>query len=254
MELAQNEITENANGIPGAGQGRRPYVLVECDQTADAVRAASYLVDTIGVPVIIGPMFSGLAISVATAVTNPSGVLMISPTATSPSLTPLEAQGLVWRTSSSDVIQGAAMVALVHDVESRRSPRPIPPSRATLRLALVVKGDSYGQGLFNLILPNLVFNGQSATAQSTNFLSVQYADTDTDPTFDFTPTDRCSWWRSSLHIIDDRRAPRRRSPSSAGSSRRSEERPRLHTTSGPTVSRAPTRSRSSRRTRRFARA
>jgi branched-chain amino acid transport system substrate-binding protein len=186
VELAQDEITQSAGGILGAGGGRRPFVLIECDENAELLRAASYLVNTIGVHAMLGPTNSGQVTSVATGVTIPQGALLISPTATSPAITALETQGLLWRTSPSDALQAKALVQLVAAAEARIVAAS--SIRAgTVRVALVVKGDSYGTGLLDLILPDLVFNGQHALDQPNTFLSSQYANVDVTPNYDFSP-------------------------------------------------------------------
>jgi branched-chain amino acid transport system substrate-binding protein len=186
MELAEDEIAENAHGLPGAGATRRALVLVECSQSEDPLRAARYLVETIGVPAILGPSASGTAIAVATTVTLPAKALLMAPTATSPSLTALENDGLVWRTSPSDVLQAKALAGVVGDLEGVIV-KATPSTKGQVRVALVVKGDSYGKGVRDLMLPDLSWNGQRALDQPARFLSREYANTDVTPVFDFSP-------------------------------------------------------------------
>src|SRR5262249_19701584 len=121
MELAQDEIAQTAGGVPGMSGRKRPLVLVECDESQDPVRAARHLVDEAGLPALLGPTFSGQVVSVATTVTLPAGALLVPPTATSPALTQLEDQGLLWRTVPSDALQGGTLVQLVADLQTNLS-------------------------------------------------------------------------------------------------------------------------------------
>jgi branched-chain amino acid transport system substrate-binding protein len=80
-----------------------------------AVASATWLVETLGVPAIVGPAASGDASAVFAAIRE-KGTLLISPSATSPALTgedetePTDEQpGLLWRTCPPDSIQGKVM-------------------------------------------------------------------------------------------------------------------------------------------------
>jgi ABC-type branched-subunit amino acid transport system substrate-binding protein len=79
------------------------------------VAMAGYLIDTLGVPAIIGPAASD-DVDAVFKVYRDRGVLFMSPSATSPALTALdpadvsdEAPGLLWRTAPPDSLQGAAI-------------------------------------------------------------------------------------------------------------------------------------------------
>jgi ABC-type branched-subunit amino acid transport system substrate-binding protein len=65
-ELAVNEITANVVGVPGGGGGRpRPLASLACDESQDEIRAATHLVDDVGVAAIVGAGTSGDTIAVA---------------------------------------------------------------------------------------------------------------------------------------------------------------------------------------------
>jgi len=150
--------------VPGKTQ-RRPLVLVACNDQADgptAVRAAQHLIDDVGVPAIIGSGFSNITLQVATQVTIPKNVLLVSPSSTSPSLTHLADNGLVWRTCPSDLIQADAHVALMPFIE-RDTKAATGADR--IKVAVLHKGDPYGRGLAEALSPNLVFNGAKAQDQ-----------------------------------------------------------------------------------------
>ncbi len=82
-----------------------------------AVASAEWLTDVVGVPAIVGPAASGDTGAVFEAIRQ-SGVLVISPSATSPALTSQDntsptddAPGLLWRTAPPDSLQGQTIAA-----------------------------------------------------------------------------------------------------------------------------------------------
>jgi branched-chain amino acid transport system substrate-binding protein len=185
--LARTEIETRANGLPGGTGGkRRPLAIVACHDLDDPIRAAEHLVKTVGVPAIIGPAFSGVTLNVATTVTVPNGVLTMSASATSPAITQIEDNGLAWRAVPSDAIQAIPMSILVTQIETEVREKLGLAASDKIKVAMTVKGDAYGTGLAEAILPQLTFNGKPAidAANSDFFLRLDYPD---DPTFDATP-------------------------------------------------------------------
>ena len=83
----------------------------QCDAKA-AVDAANKLVNVEQVSAIAGGICSGGTIGATEAVTIPAGVVSVSPSATSPAITDLDDNGLVYRTAPSDAYQGVALAAL----------------------------------------------------------------------------------------------------------------------------------------------
>jgi ABC-type branched-subunit amino acid transport system substrate-binding protein len=71
---------------------------------------------------------------VATSVTSREGVLTISPSATSPTITTLDDNGFLFRTAPSDAFQGVALARLV-------------ASKGTEKVAIIFVNNDYGQGL-----------------------------------------------------------------------------------------------------------
>jgi ABC-type branched-subunit amino acid transport system substrate-binding protein len=182
IELAFREVSESVVGLPGGAGGRpRPLVLVECNQLVDPVRAASHLTDDVGVPAIIGPATSGVALKVAQNVTIPRGVLLISPSATSPVLTTLRDDGLFFRTVPSDTFQGRVLARIV--------PAFAHDPRRPLRIALVDKGDAHGTGLRDVLLSSIRFNDATLADNQAKgaFFLRDYPNTDDEPAFDFSP-------------------------------------------------------------------
>ncbi len=171
-ELAFDDFTNTVVGLPGGGNGKpRPLVLVECDDSGDntvAQRSATHLSKDIGVPAIIGPDSSGLCTAVINNVTIPAKVLMISPAATSATLSGISQY--FWRTSPSDDIQAIPLRLSVGEIATAAS-------LVTVKLAVVYKNDSYGSGLFSAVTSTLQINGAAVgdASNSGNFKPVQYA-------------------------------------------------------------------------------
>lgn len=163
VELAFDELKNTHGGLPDpAGGTSRPLVTVECNQTQNPVRAAKHLTDDVRVPAIIGAATSYVTIQAATQVTVDRGVFLLSPYASSPGLTTLSDKGLVWRTYPSDALQAIAVPRLVDEL--RTSPGFTEPRapRTTVRIGIVYKDDTYGQGLRDIILARLNVNGGDA--------------------------------------------------------------------------------------------
>jgi branched-chain amino acid transport system substrate-binding protein len=180
VELARRDIQQAAEGLPPitAGGKPRPLVFLTCTDADDPIRAARHLSEVVRVPAIIGPAFSGVTTSVAKEVTIPDKVLIMSPSATSPTLTDLADDGLVWRTCPSDVFQSVAMSGLVEKfVEQEIRTTYMLAASDDIRLAVVHKGDAYGAGLASALFKGLRFNGKSAAANGSDlFLQIDYGD------------------------------------------------------------------------------
>ena len=83
--------------------------------TQAAVDAAGKLVNVENVPIIMGALMSGTTIAAAEAVAIPAGVVQISPTATSPAMTAIKDNDLLYRVVPSDNYQGAVLAKIVLD-------------------------------------------------------------------------------------------------------------------------------------------
>jgi len=190
-KLALHEIETQAVGLPGGpNNAPRPIVMVCCDDLSapesDPLRAAKHLVNDVKVPAILGPAFSGITIDTAKNVTIPAGVLTISASATSPSITGLQDNGLVWRTCPSDALQAIPLAGLVTPLEAQiRMEQMLDPMTDKIRVAMAVKGDAYGTGLGDAVTPLLKFNDASAAANGENFKRFEYDDPSGNPNPDF---------------------------------------------------------------------
>lgn len=81
-----------------------------------ALEAATKLVQTDNVDVVVGTLSSTTTIPVAQSVTIPNGVLHVVPLPSAPQITDLEDNGLVWRVGPSDTLQAEVLVQTMRDV------------------------------------------------------------------------------------------------------------------------------------------
>ena len=131
VRLAEKLINE-AGGVNG---GKVAVSVADTQTNPQAgVDAAQKLVNVENVNAIVGPMASGVTIPVTTSVTAREGVLTISPSATSPTITTLDDNGFLFRTAPSDAFQGVALASLV-------------AKKGTQKVAIVFVNNDYGQGL-----------------------------------------------------------------------------------------------------------
>ncbi|AUH34369.1 ABC transporter substrate-binding protein [Paracoccus tegillarcae] len=131
-ELAAKEVTDSGNLLDGS-----TVEIVQSDSTCtDAAAAVSALERVVaeGIKGIVGGMCSGETIASLENVAVPNGIVMISPSATSPALSTIEDQGLFFRTSPSDARQGEVMSDIIK-------------SRGIESVALTYTNNDYGKGL-----------------------------------------------------------------------------------------------------------
>lgn len=158
IELAQDDF----NGLSGVNG--RQIGLIICDSESDndlALQAGEHLVNAAGVEVVIGPNSSSQTVDVATQHTIPNDVLLVSPSATAASVTSLNDNGLVWRTTTSDALQAYAMGLLVTDLLDQKQDEQ--SGEQPVKLAVLSRQDDvYTQGLRDLVLqylPDETLNG-----------------------------------------------------------------------------------------------
>jgi len=182
IELAIDDFTQTVVGLPGGSGGKpRPLVLVECDDQSDnghATDAANHLIE-VGVPAIIGPGGSGLATAVIQNATIPAGVLVVSASATSTSLSGINS--LFWRTAPSDTVQAIAMQDQIGAIDTAF--KTANPTITKLKLAIAYQNNTYGTGLYGAVTTGLQLNGVALTDASNNgfFDPLQYDATSLDP-------------------------------------------------------------------------
>ncbi|HGG04361.1 MAG TPA: branched-chain amino acid ABC transporter substrate-binding protein [Aliiroseovarius sp.] len=132
-ELAMKEVTDS-----GLLLGGSTVTSVRADSTcidaAAATAAAERLVTSDGVNAIMGADCSGVTGAILANVAVPNGIVMISPSATSPGLSTAEDNGLFFRTSPSDARQGVVMTDVLME-EGIKS------------VAVTYTNNDYGKGL-----------------------------------------------------------------------------------------------------------
>jgi branched-chain amino acid transport system substrate-binding protein len=192
VEMAINELNENAGGIPaGVNAPRRRMALIECDvgngtQGAD-LTAARHLVNDIGVPAIVGLGYGLQFTDIATQVTIPKNVFLISPFASAPTVQKLASQGLTWSVSPNSATETPAEAALATEVEQLAKADPTFPG-GNVKLSLFCENDpdgvSYGDSLQSL----LMWNGQNYQANQAvqAFLRINY-ESPLNPNPNYTP-------------------------------------------------------------------
>ena len=164
VELAVEEINQ-AGGVFG-----RTLAVVSCDSGTDveqAKLAATHLAEVAKVPAVVGAAASSITIEVFTKVAKQQGMLMISPASTSPALTNLPDDGLLWRTAPSDAIQGQAIAEYLL-AEGFRN------------VAIILRDDAYGTGLRDAIFDNLCGEAFNCDDDDHLFTRSYGADTEAD--------------------------------------------------------------------------
>jgi branched-chain amino acid transport system substrate-binding protein len=134
-ELAVQEV----NSARALLNGSRVSVVradSTCVDAAAATAAATRLVTVERVNAIVGADCSGVSGAVLQNVARPNGVVMISPSSTSPALTTAADDGLFFRTAPSDARQGEVMTDVIR-------------ARGINSVAITFTNNDYGKGLAN---------------------------------------------------------------------------------------------------------
>ena len=121
----------------GSLLGGETITVVEGDSTcvdSAAAQAAAEKLVADGVAAIMGADCSGVTGAIATNVAVPNGVVMISPSATSPGLTDLDDNGFFFRTAPSDARGGQILADITKD-------------RKVKSVAITYTNNDYGKGL-----------------------------------------------------------------------------------------------------------
>ncbi len=116
IQNSSNLAVKNVNDQGGLLDGKAVAVYGDTTGSAQgAVDAAGKLVNVENVSVVMGALMSGTTIAAAEAVMIPAGVAQISPTATSPAITGIKDNDLLYRVVPSDNYQGAVLAKMVLD-------------------------------------------------------------------------------------------------------------------------------------------
>ena len=132
-ELAFKEVSDSGKLLDGV---KISSVRADstCIDAAAATAAAERIVTSDKVRGIVGGMCSGETIATLQNVAMPNGIVMISPSATSPALTTMESNGLFFRTAPSDARQGEIIAEILKD-------------RGIKSVAVTYTNSDYGKGL-----------------------------------------------------------------------------------------------------------
>jgi len=105
-----------------------------CVDAAAATAAIERLITADKVAGVVGGDCSGVTTAALTNVALPNGMVMVSPSATSPALSTIEDNGLFFRTAPSDARQGVVMTNIIMD-------------RGIKEVAVTYTNNDYGKGL-----------------------------------------------------------------------------------------------------------
>ncbi len=138
MAAGANLAIDEVNASGAFMDGETKVVAVNgdtgCVDASLAVASAERLVTSDKVSGIVGGMCSGETTASLQNVALPNGMVMISPSATSPALSTVDDNGLFFRTSPSDARQGQVMADILND-------------RGIKEVAVTYTNNDYGKGL-----------------------------------------------------------------------------------------------------------
>jgi branched-chain amino acid transport system substrate-binding protein len=148
-ELAMKEVSDSGKFLGGS-----TMVPVRADSTcgdsAAGTAAAERLVTSDAVKGIVGGDCSGVTGAVLQNVGRPNGMVMISPSATSPALSTVEDDGLFFRTAPSDAREGEVMADILVE-------------KGVKSIALTYTNNDYGKGLAEAIAASFTAKGGTVT-------------------------------------------------------------------------------------------
>ena len=148
-ELAIKEVSDSG-ALLGGLQVASVRGDTTCIDSAAAVAAAERLVTADRVDAIVGGDCSGVTIAMLQQVAKPNGIVMISPSATSPALSTIEDDGLFFRTAPSDARQGEVVADILQEMGIREA-------------AMTYTNNDYGKGLADSIAANVEMRGGTIT-------------------------------------------------------------------------------------------
>ncbi len=153
-ELAMAEV--NASGKAPNGWN---FVSVRgdstCSDSAAATAAAERMITGEGVKGIIGGDCSGVTRAVLTNVAMPNGIVMVSPSATSPALSADPDNGLFFRTAPSDAREGEVMADILME-------------KGVKSIAISYSNTDYGKGLSEAIASAFTAKGGTVTINASH--------------------------------------------------------------------------------------
>ena len=147
-ELAMKEVTESGALLDGATVTAVTADTGCIDNGLATSNAERLIAD--GINGLIGGDCSGVTGAILQNVAIPNGMVMISPSATSPGLSTVDDNGLFFRTAPSDAREGQVMADVLMD-------------RGIKSIALTYTNNDYGKGLSDAIVTSFEAAGGKVT-------------------------------------------------------------------------------------------
>ena len=148
-ELAIKEVNDSGK-LLGGSKVTAVRGDTTCIDSAVATAAAERLITSDGVKAIVGGDCSGVTTATLKNVAKPNGIVMISPSATSPALSTIEDDGLFFRTAPSDARQGVIVADILKE-------------NGIGSIAISYTNNDYGKGLADAIATNFKKVGGKVT-------------------------------------------------------------------------------------------
>ena len=126
-----------------------------CGDSAAGTAAAERVVTADGVKGIVGGDCSGVTGAILQNVARPNGIVMVSPSATSPALTAADDDGLFFRTAPSDAREGEVMADILVE-------------KGVKSIALTYTNNDYGKGLADAIATSFTAKGGVVTINASH--------------------------------------------------------------------------------------
>ncbi|MCC5988939.1 MAG: ABC transporter substrate-binding protein [Pararhodobacter sp.] len=146
-ELAIAEVNAGGN-LLGGQTVRGIRADSTCLDSGAATAAAERLITSDRIAGLVGADCSGISGAILQNVARPNGMVMISPSATSPALSSAEDDGLFFRTAASDARQGEVMADVILD-------------RGITEVAVSYSNTDYGKGMSDSF--RAAFEGRGGT-------------------------------------------------------------------------------------------
>jgi branched-chain amino acid transport system substrate-binding protein len=153
-EMAMAEVTASGKLLGGSTvTGVRGDST--CGDSAAGTAAAERVVTADGVKGIVGGDCSGVTGAILQNVARPNGIVMVSPSATSPALSTAEDDGLFFRTAPSDAREGEVMADILVE-------------KGVKSIALTYTNNDYGKGLADAIATSFTAKGGTVTINASH--------------------------------------------------------------------------------------
>lgn len=149
IELAADHVNR-AGGVDGASM-----VVISRDTGVNPVQgvdAARALVDVENAVAIVGALSSGVTVAVANAVVIPHGTVLVSGASTAPSISVLEDNDFIFRTTPSDASQGVVLARLARE-------------QGYQKVGVMYINNAYGEGLADQFEESFTALGGTVTAK-----------------------------------------------------------------------------------------